>query len=368
MTRTRIPFNGILTDISDCGSTAQILKKTGLDWNMEKVPLYAEVEDGSFQVIEDKRAVVMSPWNSDLSANKVALGPVVGKNYSFIQWEQFINMAADFLPFGAKFEYAGSIKNGTKGIVQLDLPDAKFSIQREIGEPREFEAKICLRNGCDGLTSFFGGLLTQDIKCLNQLPGLLRSQKAFRYRHTGNSNQRVAQAQTIIANAIRAFDEERMNLETLERLEMTDENVGNFLILFLTGKENLVDAKEAVSKLEGRAKTTFENRMEYLLELFQYGTSNRGLSGLDMLSAVTEFYDQAAGSKADQQRLLADLRMQKLANRTDDAIQSFVHSRNDATEAYERSQAQKRVHSNHFGGTFEKAKHRARKLLTNMAR
>ena len=165
------------------------------------------------------------------------------------------------------------------------------------------------------------------------------------------------------------MDSERWNLQDLENRTLTPEETTVFLTKFLTKSDTIDEAKKALDEMGARSTTIFEDNFTALETLFKKGTGNRGKTALDMLSAVTELYDFGAGSKAERERLVSEVEQaNKLTNRTDGVINEFRQTQNAASEAYDRAHSERRVVSNHFGGSFEREKVRARTLLSRIAK
>ena len=133
-------YEGMGVTIDNCTSLESALRLSGLDFEVEKKPLYfADMMDNgypNFVEIKDQFSTVRSD-------TKQSLG-VVGKDYNILQNREAFDFLDDICAQGAKFETAGFFKkNGAASYISMSTEPVSILGDR-------FDPYMMISNGFDG--------------------------------------------------------------------------------------------------------------------------------------------------------------------------------------------------------------------------
>jgi len=179
-----VPWHGLGTRVEGLLNSSDAIQAAGLDWEVEKRPLFTQDENENHIPVPDKYAVVRKTDNQVLG--------VVGGRYHPIQnreaFEFFDEVVGEKL---AIYEVAGSLK---KGRVIWILANLQGRIDVVGNDP--IDKYLLLFNSHDGSKAL--GVMFTPIRvvCNNTLNCALRRTKHVYYiRHTPNYRDRVREAQ-----------------------------------------------------------------------------------------------------------------------------------------------------------------------------
>ena len=139
---------------------------------------------------------------------------------------------------------------------------------------------IQVSNGHTGMDAFTFEAFTLRLVCLNGMTSHTRSQ-SIRIKHTSNAASRVSVAQDAVVRLIAAEKAEADHLAEMAQQEMSASAFVEFSSMLLEGARGPADTDR---KKERREKEIID-----LLEFFEHGAGNHGLSHYDAYNAVTEW-------------------------------------------------------------------------------
>ena len=361
--RARIPWGGALWDISDAKSPEEAAEISGMNFELGAVNL--EHLTGKPE-LKNYKAI----RNEDTGE---FLGPIVGKDFGIMQWQATYDNVWEQVSQGyIKPDCAGTVNNGTRGIFQFSIPSLDFTIERHGRDNRVFEAKRCIRTGVDGVTAYWDSVLTQDLVCTNQFPGLKANGLMNYRRHTRNAAQIIARLEDRKFSDLKQMEYQRLFFTQLEHLEISLMTASNYFSAFLLKATDVLHSLEEkrtalYNSKKPRAASTrarYERKLDLLESLFLDGTGNDGQTGLDCLSAITEYLDFGYGSKAEEEEL-AQLIQARRRRTVVDGMMREARELMASTTDHQR----KRANRNGFGSGDDE-KRRFSKLLgegTNIA-
>lgn len=189
-------------------TSAQCIKKSGLDFEVEKRPLMINLGgqiiendgeitgyDGGENIVSKKDFITV---RTDQSGLKSILGSV-GKDYTILQNKEAFGFFDSLVGEGfAMFDQAGSFNNGSRIYITADLPD-HMSIEVAPGDV--IRPKLILTHGHNGKHGISVCFTYQRIYCQNTLNMAIKSAAVgnkLTIRHTENMGEKFKTAHQIL--------------------------------------------------------------------------------------------------------------------------------------------------------------------------
>lgn len=263
-------WHGLGQIVEDYPTSAEAIKYAGLDYTVEKRPLFTNALNNELTGFDPDFATskieVPSFFATVRNDNDSVLG-VVGKDYEVVQ-------NADAFQFfdaivgggdGIKYETAGALGKGERIFITAKLPD-----YIKVGKADLIEQYLFLTTSHDGFGSITAAFTPTRIVCNNTLNAALRNHtNAIKIRHTASANDRLKQAHTLmgISHVMAQELEELFNHWTNVRI--TDKEVKKLIQLAMAPN------KEVITNLElglvDKLSTTYTNIVD---NAYAYAMSN----------------------------------------------------------------------------------------------
>lgn len=174
-------WNSLGIDVSDCGTSEEVMKKAGLDWTVSKQPLIYNDRQTDYFVIERDDT-------NDL------LGVVKGTYVPMQNSEAFAFMD-ELIPEGVTYEKVGVSKEGRKIWMLAKMPE--YSI---LGD--EFDPYIVFMNSQDGYSSAKACITPVRVACQNTLNlAFSKASRKWSFTHCNNMNMRLQEAKNTLISA-----------------------------------------------------------------------------------------------------------------------------------------------------------------------
>jgi phage/plasmid-like protein (TIGR03299 family) len=175
-----VPWHGLGTKVDHLMTASEALEAAGLNWTVSK----REIPQPNGTPHPHRQFTVR---DSDLSV----LG-IVGNGYKIVQNDEAFAWGDSLVDSGAaKYETAGSLFNGQKVWLMMELPEGI----RVPGDEGEIKPYIQISNGHDGNTTLRGDVTMVRTVCWNtwtlSIAGATRS---FRIKHSGSIDGKLAAA------------------------------------------------------------------------------------------------------------------------------------------------------------------------------
>lgn len=262
------PWHGLGKVIDEAPTSAKAIELAGLDWEVEKKPLYLE---GGIAV-PDYFANVRSTDGAQLG--------VVGSRYQIVQNKEAFAFTDALIEEGdVRYETAGSL-NGGKTVWML----AKMPQQKILDDA--FDPYICFTNSHDGTGAVKVLMTPIRVVCNNTLNLAIRKAKrTWSSKHTGSITAKLEEAKETLGLASQYMDSLNEDMERLAYDKVTEEEVNHFLNeLFPVGAGDTELKKQ-------RAKEAKESFMVcyYMPDIKQYRGTKYGL-----VNAITDWADHSA--------------------------------------------------------------------------
>jgi phage/plasmid-like protein (TIGR03299 family) len=264
-------WHGLGQIVADYPTSAEAIRYAGLDYTVEKRPLFTNCLPNDLTDMEESIAFpkvgVSNFFATVRNDNNSVLG-VVGKDYEVVQ-------NADAFQFfdaivggesGIRYETAGALGKGERIFITAKLPD-----YIKVGKQDLIEQYLFLTTSHDGFGSITAAFTPTRIVCNNTLNAALRNHSnAIKIRHTASANDRLKQAHTLmgISHVMAVELEELFNYWT--KVRITDKQVKTLIELAMSpNKEVLKNLKDGnTEKLSTTYTNIVDNAFAYALPIF----------------------------------------------------------------------------------------------------
>ena len=267
-------------------SSSEALQKAGLDWKVEKKPIYL-TNDGNQELneIPNSQAVVRIDNNSVLG--------IVGERYEIVQnHEAFTWCDEIFHEQEIVFERAGLIHGGSTIWM---LAKMKESIEVTVND--YVNQYLLLTTSHDGSSSISVYLTPIRVVCANTLALAKNSagENHFRIKHTKNVTIAMTEFVRIMQYAKAEFDESMIAYQSLAKKEISSKDV-------------MVLNKKLFPPPQGNDdySSLTKNKMKNIYRLYNGAGIGSDLAGGTLwgwYNAITELVDHSQSSRNDEQKL-----------------------------------------------------------------
>lgn len=175
-------------DVTECKNMAQVLRTSGLDYTVEKCPLYAEVEglDSRDYLDPDNKLLEVPNRFVTTRMNDGHLYDVVSDKYEVIQNKDAFDFV-DYMSEDLQFEKAGETESGMVYIIGK-LPEVDI-----LGDA--FVPHVIFRNGFSGKVKISAAITPLRLVCQNQFNFAFGgAENTINIRHTSNAEIKLQEA------------------------------------------------------------------------------------------------------------------------------------------------------------------------------
>lgn len=321
-----VPWHGFGRKVDGLQTAEEALVAAELDWEVNQRPLYYRdptTQKGDLKKVEERVA------NVRMSDGKY-LG-VVSPSYKIVQNATAFKIADAIVEDGgAKYETAGSLREGRVVFLSMEIP-REIKVPGDDGDIRPY---LLIRNGHDGRYALGGAVTPIRGVCENTVNAAFGAAvSSFSLRHTSGIEDRIEEARRALGLTHAYLDQfeeiaEKMLLTKLTRKQVLNTIAQTFPIkdvnpLQLTERElalaiadsgttsptlkalAMVDTSENIDNIRGTAWGVFNGIAEYL----DYGTfyRSRGVSALDNRASSILLDGPAAQKKSKAAEILVAL-------------------------------------------------------------
>lgn len=283
----RVPsWAAVGADVSTAVTAEQAITEAGLDWDVDKVPLYVEQPDPAFENVGltyNEKVEVPDHFGIQRTDTHAVLG-VVGNRYVPVQNRQAFSFLDDLVDSGeAKYVNAGSLKKGRLVYVQAKLPEG-ITVA---GEP--IDEYLTLATSHDGGSALQVLFSPVRIWCLNTLNAAIKGAKQkVTVRHSGVPEIKLNEAREILGIGFSYFEAIKTAGEAAALTKVTDAEFDEFL------KTLVPDPKDPEAN-----KTRAENKRADIRRVYKGSEDLNNIRGTawGAYNAVVEYEDHYASVK-----------------------------------------------------------------------
>ena len=194
------PWHGLGTIIQEAVCSEQALHLAGLDWEVNQEPVMYNGKNTGYQF-------------NVRSSDKSVLG-VVGGRYKPVQNSAAFAFTDELIGGDVRYETAGSLASGKRVWMLAKMPDTR--ILDDVVEPF-----LCLTNSHDGFGSMKVCMTPVRVVCQNTLNLALQGAKrTWNVRHSGNIENKLAEAQHTLGLAQKYMDSFAKEAEDLYKIKV----------------------------------------------------------------------------------------------------------------------------------------------------
>lgn len=284
------PWHGEGTPVDELMTAADALEKSGLNWQVEKRNL--RVVGG--EVYPDRWATVRASDNRPLG--------IVGARYQIVQNADAFGFADNLVDDGqAKYETAGSLWNGKRVFLSMELNHLDINVKGDDSETKMF---LMLTNGHDGGSAVEAVVTPIRTVCSNTLNLALASAKSrFKIRHTGDMTTKMLAAREALGITFKYAEDFAKLADKLSLKKVVNDQV---LDILRTAVFPIDEETASEDRIADHASTlAFENYLNSETNDSIRGTAWGALNG------IAEFIDYGLAYRG-QSNSAADVRTNSL--------------------------------------------------------
>ena len=213
----KVYFDGVGTEITGTQKTEQAIKLSGLDYTVQKEPLYL----GNGKQVEDIYANVRTDTGDVIGK--------VGKNYTVVQNQEAFDFLDSLVDGGANIVNAGSIKNGQTSYIVAETEPMKI-----LGD--EFKPYILFTNSFDGGTSIQAMFTPIRVFCSNcYVAATKQAQNKITIKHSKNAKDNLYIARDTLLQNTKYLEYLKKRSEELALEKFTSQQFEASLDEFIPG-------------------------------------------------------------------------------------------------------------------------------------
>lgn len=301
--RGEVPWHGYGETISPNDSLADIQKKAGLDWRVERSPAFFEVPDengDSMPVRFDNRVIL---YRTD---NNAPLDMVSESNYKVRQPEEILGFFKELTLDGEfQIEVAGALQEGKKIWALASRADGAKSIGKDLIKPY-----LLLVDSYDGTYATTARWTSVRVVCQNTLTFSRKDAKTqVKRRHSQSFNEfDISKMHEQLGEFDAGFAEYIARMQEMAKIKVSDEMATRFFAKLYAPEAfdniDLWDSKSDLDFDKEGVTTNAKNNVAALLDAFHNSP------GMDLPSAqntlfgalqsVTYYQDHEARTKGNK--------------------------------------------------------------------
>jgi phage/plasmid-like protein (TIGR03299 family) len=232
-------WHGLGQYVSEAMTSEQAIELGGLNYTVEKRPLYAPGWEGTMVEAEGHYGNVRTDTND-------ILGIVKGR-YNIVQNKDAFGFFDTIIDNGeAIFETAGALGKGERIFVTAKLPEDMLVRGEKV------EKYIMLTNSHDGTSKIIAGFTPIRVVCNNTLTAALKNiDNKVSISHTASAESRLKEASRVMGIASKYMDEVNMTFDSMTTRKLSDLEMKYFIETVMKGnvKEDKSD-KEASTRMK----------------------------------------------------------------------------------------------------------------------
>jgi phage/plasmid-like protein (TIGR03299 family) len=224
-------WHGLGQIVEDYPTSAEAIKHAGLDYTVEKRPLFTYDNDNILHDIEGSLQIadieVPNYYATVRTDTQQALG-VVGKDYEVVQnKDAFTFFDAIVGGEGIMYETAGALGKGERIFITAKLPG-----YIKVGSDDLIEKYLFLTTSHDGFGSITAAFTPVRIVCNNTLNAAQRNcSNSIKIRHTQNAKERLEQAHKVMGIANKLSEDLEDIFNRWSKVTITDKSLKKLIQL-----------------------------------------------------------------------------------------------------------------------------------------
>jgi phage/plasmid-like protein (TIGR03299 family) len=248
-------WHGLGQYVEEAMTSEQAIKLGGLDYTVEKRPLFTPGKEG-------ENAVEVPGFFTNVRTDTNQPLGIVANRYRIVQNKDAFCFFDSIIDKGeAIFETAGALGLGERIFITAKLPE-DMEVRGE-----KIEKYILLTNSHDGNSSIIAGFTPIRVVCNNTLQASLRNlDNKVSIAHTASAESRLSEAARLMGIASKYMNEVNLIFEDMTKKKVSDVDIDEFISnIFLTKKVKDDLEKDPNTELSTRMKNIIEDVKEFTL-------------------------------------------------------------------------------------------------------
>jgi phage/plasmid-like protein (TIGR03299 family) len=265
-------WHGLGTIIEDYPTSAEAIKYAGLDYTVEKRPLFT-VNGENFEIFNDPETdeymtdfepnILVPDYYTTMRTDTDEVLGVVGKDYHVVQNIDAFSFFDGIVggKDGILYETAGALnENGNRIFITAKLPE-----YIKVGKSDLIEQFLFLTTSHDGFGSITASFTPIRICCQNTLNAALRNQTGtIKIRHTANAHERLKQAHKLLGITNQLSGEIQQLFNQWAKVRITDRQVKKLVQMAMAPNQETLDNLKKGRQDE--FSSVFNNMVDKVLE------------------------------------------------------------------------------------------------------
>lgn len=322
-------WHGLGTIVQDYPNSKEALEFAGLDFQVEKRPVFTMVGKDSLEQESDIPSIPVLDYFATVRTDNDAVLGLVGRDYKVVQnTDAFSFFDAIVGGDGIMYETAGALGKGERIFITAKLPS-----YIQVGKDDLLEKYLFLTTSHDGSGSITAAFTPIRIVCNNTLNAALRNcTNSIKIRHTGSAVDKLKEAHKVMGIANKLSEELEGIFNQWSRVRITDKEVK------LLVQQAMAPNKEVLANIiqgkEDNLSTLFSNICDDVLEYSESNPSQQLPTTKGTVfgayNAVTGYFQNVRNYKDDEAKLksvmfgTAQLRTQQAFNLCSDFVKGGV--------------------------------------------
>jgi len=217
------PWHGLGTKLEKPPTSAEAIKAAGLDWEVDKFPIFTRFGDKGQFFREVNRKALM-PLHRINNPECPVFG-VVGDNYGIVQNLDAFKFFDPIIEDGKTiYETAGALGEGEKIWVLAKIPGDIV-----VGQEDRIDKYLLLANSHTGMSTLQIKLTPVRVVCNNTLTMALSFGDSLKIPHFPDVNKRLAFASNLIVNILRNYEEVERSFTDMADISMNEDDFISYL-------------------------------------------------------------------------------------------------------------------------------------------
>lgn len=310
------PWHGLGQIVQDYPGSAEAIHFAGLDYTVEKFPLFTRPDGfpGAGNELE------VPDYFSTIRTDTLQVLGVVGKDYQVVQNRDAFSFFDSIVGGeGIQYETAGALGKGERIFITAKLPG-----YIKVGREDLIEKYLFLTTSHDGFGSITAAFTPIRIVCNNTLNAALRNHSnAIKIRHTANAKERLEQAHIVMGISNRLTDQLTEIFTQWSKVRISDPELQRLIQLAMVPNKEVLENLQA-GRLD-ELSTCFNNISNSAYEYAQSSPSQQTETTKGTLfgayNAVTGYFQNVRNYSDKESKLksllyggTAQMRTQKAFN------------------------------------------------------
>ncbi len=263
MSKSEKAWHGLGQIVTDYPTSAQAIEYAGLDYIVEKRPLFTYDTNNHIGNNEETIPDISVPdYFATVRADTEQVLGVVGKEYEVVQNREAFAFFDSIVGGGdgILYETAGALGKGERIFITAKLPD-----YIRVGKNDLIEQYLFLTTSHDGYGSITAAFTPVRVVCQNTLNAAMRNHtNCIKIRHTANVSERLKQAHTLLGLTNQLANELEDVFNHWSKIRITDTAVKKLIQVAMAPSKEVLQNLQSGKETE--LSTTYNNMVSSVME------------------------------------------------------------------------------------------------------